>query len=298
MGTARRLTIALLATSVALLGLGIPAFAQSSVPSPSTVTVIPACTAIAEAPAAVRGSPASPSGSPTVASGELTVFAAASLKNAFEALAPDYTAGTGLAPVFSFDASSTLRAQIEEGAPADVFASADMANVQKLLDAGIVQHPVAFACNQLTIVVPAGDPAGITAATDLGRPGLKVIAAGPEVPITKYATQLASNLGIADGYAANIVSEEDNVAAVRAKIEAGEGDAAIVYVTDALSSGDKVEQIPIPSDANLPATYAAAAVVASDQPEEALAFLGFLAGPEGQADLTGFGFLPAPASGS
>ena len=115
------------------------------------------------------------------------------------------------------------------------------------------------------------------------------------MPISKYASQLVTNLGIADAYTANIVSQEDNVAAVRGKIEAGEGDAAIVYVTDALASGDKVAQIPVPQDANVPATYAAAVVAATDQPDESAAFLSFLTGPEGQAALASFGFLPVPA---
>jgi molybdate transport system substrate-binding protein len=198
--------------------------------------------------------------------------------------------------VYSFDASSALRTQIEQGAPADVFASADTTNVQTLVGEGLAENPVVFTCNQLTIIVPTDNPAGITSAADLGKPGVKVIAAGPDVPITKYATKLVANLGITDGYNANVVSQEDNVAAVRAKIEAGEGDAAIVYVTDALASGAKVQQIPVPTDANVPATYAAAVVSATDQPEESAAFLSFLTGPEGQAALASFGFLPAPAA--
>ncbi len=222
------------------------------------------------------------------------MFGAASLRGAFEAFAPAYQLETGVTPIYSFDASSALRAQVEQGAPADVFASADTANVVTLLDAGLAQDPVVFACNQLTIIVPAGNPAGITSAADLGRSGVRVIAAGDEVPITKYAVQLAANLGISDAYAANIVSREDNVAAVRSKIELGEGDAGIVYVTDAISSGDKVEQVPVPAESNVPATYAAAVVSTTDQPDESAAFLDWLTDAEGQAALAGFGFLPAP----
>ena len=127
---------------------------------------------------------------------------------------------------------------------------------------------------------------------------MRVVAAGDEVPITKYAVRLTQDLGIADGYAANVVSREDNVAAVRSKIELGEGDAAIVYVTDALASGDKVERIDVPADANVPATYAAAVVSATDQPAESAAFLDWLTGSEGQAALGAFGFLAAPAMGA
>jgi molybdate transport system substrate-binding protein len=281
-----------------LVGSVAPVAAQSpsAVASPGPAAT-PTCTALGAAPVARSDPSPAASGAPVIATGELTVFAAASLKSAFEAFAPSVAATSGLAPVFSFDASPALRAQIEEGAPADVFASADVANVQALLDAGLARHPVAFACNELAIIVPAGNPAAVASAADLGRAGVAVIAAGPEVPITRYATQLAANLGITDAYAANVVSEEDNVAAVRARIEAGEGDAAVVYVTDALLSGDLVERIAVPADANVSATYAAAAIVESDQPAEALAFLDLLTGPGGQAALASFGFLPvSPAS--
>jgi molybdate transport system substrate-binding protein len=288
-----------LTQSIALVALtAIPAIGQSPARSTAPAMVIPTCPAVAEVPAATVTPVASRSGSPAVATGELTVFAAVSLKNALEAVAPAFTAETGLTAIHSFDASSALRAQIEEGAPADVYASADVANVQKLLDAGLAQNPVAFACNQLTIIVPAGNPAGIVSAVDLGKPGVKVVAAGEEVPITRYAVQLVERLGITDAYAANVASEEDNVAAVRAKIEAGEGDAGIVYVTDAIASGATVEQIAVPMEANVPATYAAATVTTTDQPEESAAFLSFLLGSAGQGTLAAYGFLPAPTAGS
>jgi molybdate transport system substrate-binding protein len=287
----RRARAAALAVVLAAVPGG-AALAQSASPG----VVIPTCTSLATPPVVSVPSPA-PAASLAAASGELTVFAAASLKSAFESFAPAYQAETGLGLTSSFDASSALRAQIEQGAPADVFASADTANVETLVGEGLATDPVAFACNQLTIIVPAGNPAGITAATDLGKPGVKVIAAGDEVPISKYARQLVGNLGIADAYAANVVSREDNVAAVRSKIELGEGDAGIVYVTDALASGDKVEQVDVPADANVPATYAAAVVTATDQADASAAFVDWLAGPEGRASLAAFGLLPAPVGG-
>ena len=129
-----------------------------------------------------------------------------------------------------------------------------------LLDAALANDPVAFACNQLTVIVPVANPAGIDVLDDLAAPGIRVVAAAEDVPITRYAMQLVDALGIADGYTANVVSEEDNVAAVRAKIELGEGDAAIVYVTDAIASGDAVLEIPVSPASNVPATYAAVAV--------------------------------------
>ena len=131
---------------------------------------------------------------------------------------------------------------------------------------------------------------------------MKIIAAGDEVPITKYATQLVDNLAkepgypadFAAAYAANIVSREDNVKAVVAKIELGEGDAGIVYVTDAGAS-TKVATVAVPDSANVLATYAGVVVKASPNPTAAQAFLAWFAGPDGQAILADFGFLPPPS---
>ena len=285
-----RCACSLMASLVLVASPAAAAMAGSASP---TAPAIPVCASVAQPPVSVPApSPGVPAGSPVAA--EITVFGAASLRGAFESFVPALAAATGITPVYSFDGSSALRAQIEEGAPADVFASADTTNVTMLLEAGLANGPVAFACNQLTIIVPAGNPAGITSAVDLGRPGVKVIAAGDEVPVTGYATQLVQNLGIADAYAANIVSREDNVAAVRSRIELGEGDAGIVYLTDAIASGDALMQVPVPAEANVPATYAAAVVAATDQDTEANGFLAWLTGPQGQSALAAFGFLPAP----
>ncbi len=269
-------------------------FAQSPSGSPSVnPNALPSCTSMVDAPPTPQEA-SSPAPGDVSATRELTVFAAASLRGAFEAFEDALQSDTGIAPSYSFDASSALRTQIEEGAPADVFASADTRNVMTLLDSGTARDPVVFACNQLTIIVPAGNPAGIVSATDLGRPGVAIVAAGDEVPITRYANELVTNLGIVDAYAANIVSREDNVAAVRSRVELGEAEAGIVYRTDAITSGDLVEQVPVPPESNVPATYAAAIVVATDRPAESSAYLAWLTGPAGQAALSTFGFLPAP----
>jgi molybdate transport system substrate-binding protein len=289
----RRGSLVSLALSAMLVGLS-PVLAVS--PSPGTsigAQELPRCSSDAGSRAVAASSPSPPV--PTIAQpSELTVFAAASLRAAFEAFVPAVQAATGMMPVYSFDASSALRAQIEQGAPADVFASADTTNVVTLLEAGLARAPVVFACNQLTIIVPTGNPAGIASAADLGRPGVKVIAAGDEVPITRYAMQLVVALGISEAYAANVVSREDNAAAVRSRIELGEGDAAIVYRTDAIASGDKVVQVALPPGVDVPATYAAAIVAATDQPVESSTFLAWLVGSDGQSGLASFGFLPAP----
>jgi molybdate transport system substrate-binding protein len=236
---------------------------------------------------------------------ELTVFAAASLRDAFGAVKESYEAAhPGAAVTFSFDGSGTLRTQLEQGARADLFASADEVNPRMLVDAGLVDgRPVPFAGNRLALVVPAGNPAGITSPFDLARPGVRLVGAGATVPITEYAAQMVAILAglpgasrdFAASVEANVVSREDNVRAVLAKVELGEGDAAIVYATDATAAGDAVELIPLPADANVPVTYAA--VVLRDAPhrEAAARFLAWLAGAEGQAVLARFGFTaPAP----
>ena len=152
---------------------------------------------------------------------ELTIFGAASLKGALEEAKAAYeTANPGTTLTLSTDSSAALATQIEQGAPADVFLSADTTNPKKLVDAGLADGAaVTFAGNKLTIIVPTANPAGIASPADLAKSGVKVIAAGDEVPITKYATQLVDNLAKEAGYpadfaakyAANIASKEDNV---------------------------------------------------------------------------------------
>jgi molybdate transport system substrate-binding protein len=231
----------------------------------------------------------------------LTVFGAASLKAALDALVPAYEAGhPGIKVTLSTDSSAALETQIEQGAPADVFLSADVANPQKLVDAGFTAGAaMPFAGNELVVIVPAANPAAITSAADLGRPGVKIVAAGDGVPITKYALQLVSNLADQPGYpagfaaacTANVVSREDNVKAIVAKIELGEGDVGIVYVTDARAS-KKVTTIDVPAAANVRAIYAGVVMKASPQRAEGADFLAWVGAPEGQAILRTSGFLP------
>jgi molybdate transport system substrate-binding protein len=255
----------------------------------------------AAAPSAAAPSTAASAGASAAAGGEITVFAAASLKGALEKAKTAYEAAyPGTTLTVSTDSSSALETQIEQGAPADVFLSADTTNPKKLVDKGLAQgDPVTFAGNKLTVIVPTANPAGITTPADLAKSGVKVIAAGDEVPITKYATQLVDNLAketgypadFAAAYAANVVSNEDNVKAVVAKIELGEGDAGIVYVTDAKAS-DKVTPIDVPETANVPATYDGVVVKAPKDAAAATTFLDWFAGPDGQAILAELGFLP------
>jgi molybdate transport system substrate-binding protein len=268
--------------------------------------VLAACSTSGSLPSASASGAASPStgASPGPSGAALTIYGAASLKAALTRAKSAYeTANPGTTLTISTDASSALETQIEQGAPADVFLSADTTNPRKLVDDGLAAgDAVPFAGNKLTIVVPIADPAGITSPMDLARPGVKVIAAGDTVPITKYATQLVGNLAREAGYPAdfvaryvgNIASKEDNVAALLSKVALGEGDAGIVYVTDAKGS-DKVTTIDVPDSANVPAAYDGVVVKASQNPVAAKAFLDWFAGPDGQAILRDLGFLP-PAS--
>jgi molybdate transport system substrate-binding protein len=233
----------------------------------------------------------------------ITVFAAASLDKPFSIIGQAWAAQhPGSTLTFSFDASSSLRTQVEQGAPVDVFASADVGNPQALVDACLAPAPVTvFASDHLVIVVPSTDPAGIASPADLAKPGVRIVAAGDDVPITRYAEQVIANLaaqpgapaGFADAVHANIVSREDNVGHVLSKIELGEGDAGIVYVSDA-TTATGVRPIEIPVEANVLASYGAVEVAGTSQPATAAAFLGYLSGPEAQAILAQSGFLPPP----
>jgi molybdate transport system substrate-binding protein len=272
--------------------------------------VLAACVIAALLAACGPGAPATSSepSSPSASAGgagpvNLTVYAAASLKGVVEDAATAFEAANpGTAVTVSADSSTALEMQIEQGAPADVFLSADTANPQKLVDAGLALRTAAiFASNKLVIVVPKDNPGGLTTARDLDRSGLRIIAAGDEVPITTYANQVVANIaskygpnGLVEVYHAHIVSKEDNVKAVIAKIVLGEGDAAIVYVSDAKASTN-VATVAIPDDANVPATYAGVVVKASPNRDAAQAFLDWFAGPAGQAILATYGFLPPPA---
>jgi molybdate transport system substrate-binding protein len=269
------------------------------------LVVLAACSNGGASPTAGTSAPAAPttatSADPSAAPAALTIYGAASLKGALDKVKTAYKAANpGTTLTISTDSSATLETQIEQGAPADVFLSADTTNPKKLVDKGLAAAAaVAFAGNKLTVIVPTANPAGIASPKDLAKIGVKVIAAGDGAPITKYALQLVANLAKEAGYpddfaakySANIASKEDNVKAVVAKIELGEGDAGIVYVTDAKAS-TKVTTVDVPDAANVPATYAGVVVEASKNAAAAQGFLTWFAGPDGQAILGTFGFLP------
>jgi molybdate transport system substrate-binding protein len=221
---------------------------------------------------------------------ELRVFAAASLTAAFGELGERVTATNGTKVTFNFAGSQALATQIRQGAPADVFASADLANMDKVKD--LVGTPQVFASNLLQIVVEKGNPKGVKGLGDLARGGLKVVLAAEEVPAGKYARQVLDRAGVTVAP----VSLEDNVKAVVAKVGLGEADAGIVYVTDVKAGGDEVEGVDIPKDQNVVATYPIAGVRAGTHRSEAQAFVDLVRSAEGRQVLEGYGFLPPPTS--
>jgi molybdate transport system substrate-binding protein len=231
-----------------------------------------------------------PTGSAPVLAGDITVFAAASLTESFTDIGEAFTAANPDATAtFSFDASSALVQQIIEGAPADLFASADAANMDKLTDAGLNgTEPVVFATNLLTIIVAPDNPLGITGVEDLANPDLNVVVCAAEVPCGNYANQIFDAAGVE----VTPVSLEQNVRGVSTKVTEGEADAGIVYATDVIAAGDDAAMVEIPEDINFIAEYPVAAVAASEYPDVDQAFIDFMLGDEAQAILAEYGFGP------
>ena len=227
--------------------------------------------------------------SSTTAGGDTTVFAAASLTDAFTELGEAFIAANPDARVtFNFAASSELVTQIDEGAPADVFASADWNNMTKLTDAGSTAgQPVVFTTNLAEIVVEPGNPRGITGVADLAHEDLLVISCAPEVPCGRYAQQILDNAGVSVTFR----SLEENVRAVVSKVTLGEADAGIVYVTDVINAGDAAGGVEIPGELNVVAEYPIAVTQESPDPEAARAFVEFVLSAEGQAILESYGFV-------
>jgi molybdate transport system substrate-binding protein len=219
--------------------------------------------------------------------GSLTVFAAASLTEAFNKAGADFHTLHPAATVqFNFAGSPTLVTQITQGAQADVFASADQANMDKVTTAGLNSGtPQVFARNKLEIVVEKGNPKHITSLADLAQPGLLLVLAGPTVPAGKYAGQALQAAGVK----VTPVSQETDVKSVVSKVELGEADAGIVYVTDVKAASPLVEGVAIPDQYNVVATYPAVVLKDSPNPVAAKAFLDYLLGP-GRANLASFGF--------
>lgn len=233
------------------------------------------------------GSTSTASTSPQL-SGTVTVYAAASLKATFTKLASEFEAkNPGTKVVLSFAGSSDLVTQITQGAPADVFASADTKNMGKLSDASLVDGKATnFATNVLTIAVPPANPASITSFADLAKPGVKVVVCASQVPCGAAAQSVEK----ATGTTIKPVSEESSVTDVLGKVASGEADAGLVYVTDVKSAGDKVKGIPFPESGNAVNTYPIATVGSSKHKDLAAAFISLVTGSEGKKVLGDAGF--------
>ncbi len=221
--------------------------------------------------------------------GDVTVFAAASLTAAFTEIGDAFMVEYPATKVtFNFAASSELATQIGEGAPTDVFASADVANMTKLTDAGNnATEPVVFANNLLQIIVGPGNPNGITTVADLANLDLIVVTCAPEVPCGKYATTLFENAAVT----VTPKSLEENVKAVVTKVTLGEADAGIVYRTDVTAAGAAAAGVDIPAGVNVLAEYPVAVTKDALNPDGARAFVDFIVSDAGQKILASYGFL-------
>jgi molybdate transport system substrate-binding protein len=236
------------------------------------VAVILALTLAAGAPAAQRSSKAT-----------LTVYAAASLTDAFPKIAPSAR--------YSFGGSNALAAQIKQGAPADVFASANMALPQQLHDAKLCSKPVVFTRNRLVVIVPKANPANIQTVYDLRKHGVKLVIAAPGVPVGSYTLQVLRNMNLSS-VLSNVVSRETDVREVLAKVALGEADAGFVYATDAKLVATRVTTIKVPARAQPTVQYGICVVTASTHRADAQAFVKRVLSKSGQAKLLAAGFLP------
>jgi len=244
--------------------------------------------------AAACGSSSSPS-SQTSASSQistssqtLTVFAAASLKSTFTDLGTQFeSAHPGTTVAFSFGGSADLVTQLQQGAPADVFASADTKNMDKATGDKLVDGtPVIFASNTLEIAVPPDNPAGVASFKDLSKPTVKLVLCAPEVPCGSAAQKIETATGIS----LKPVSEEQSVTDVLNKVETGEGDAGLVYVTDVKSAAAKVKGITFAESAKAVNQYPIAALSASKNKDLATEFVSLVTGADGQKVLSDAGF--------
>lgn len=245
---------------------------------------------------------ATPTPAPPTEEATLTVFAAASLTDAFTEIGENFQAANpGVTVTFNFAGSQALRTQIEEGAPADIFASAS----GKEMDAAIEGKFIAadakqvFLTNKLVVILPADNPAGLEKLEDLTNSGVKIVLAAEEVPVGNYARQALDLMNgsfgadFKDKVLANVVSNEDNVKQVVSKVQLGEADAGIVYTSDAVAAPE-LKSIEIPTELNVIAKYPIAPLVESENADLAQAFIDYVLSDEGQALLAKWGFGPKP----
>jgi molybdate transport system substrate-binding protein len=228
----------------------------------------------------------SPTGSALRPPSTLTVFAAASLQPAFDKIGQELEMTKDVAATFNYAGTQTLTTQLQQGAPADVFASADTAHMIAVQNAGLVNGPSkTFVHNRLEIAVARGNPKGIHSLADLSRSGLVVVLADPSVPAGKYAQQALKQANVT----VHPASLELQVTGVVSKVVLGEADAGIVYVSDIVTSG-KVEGVTIPDTQNVIADYPIAVLKSASNAAGAQAFIDLVISPDGQAILRAAGF--------
>jgi len=275
-----------------LFALLASACAPGATPTAAPATAAPAATSVPTTAPTATAAPAT-----------LTVFAAASLTGSFGDIGKAFEAAhPGVTVKFSFAGSQALRTQIEQGAPADVFASADHKNMDPLVTENLVASGADqdFATNLLQVILPPNNPANIQTLQDLARPGIKLIFEDSSVPAGNYTRQILTNMSKDPAYGtdfstkvlANVVSNETDVKEVVAKVDQGEGDAGIVYVTDASAQSD-LKTISIPASYNVIARYPVAALEKAPNPDLAKAFVAYVLSADGQAIMKKWGFSPA-----
>jgi molybdate transport system substrate-binding protein len=232
-------------------------------------------------------SPGSSAASSSPSTGTITVFAAASLTESFTKLGKQFEAAhPGDTVKFSFGPSSGLETQITSGAPADVFASASPTNMQDLVSAGDASNPQNFAKNTMEVAVPPNNPGKITSVNDLAKSSVKVALCQPQVPCGVVAAEVFKNAGIT----VNPVTLEPDVKSVLTKVELGDVDAGMVYVTDVMAAGTKVTGVTIPASDNASTLYPIATISSSKHMSIAQAFVAYVLSPAGQKVLTAAGF--------
>jgi molybdate transport system substrate-binding protein len=222
------------------------------------------------------------SGASNAAGGRPTVLAAASLTKIFPEIAPNAK--------YTFGGSGALETDIEQGAPADVFAAASPKQPAALLAKGLVEKPVEFATNTLVLIVPKDNPAHIKSVSDITRPGVKLVICDATVPCGDYARTAFKNLGITGSAMKNVVSQTTDVTQTVAEVALGQADAGFVYMTDADAAGGKVTTIRLPAQAKPGAKDYIAVVKSGPHPTAAKAFVALILSPAGQAKLGAAGF--------
>ena len=262
-----------------------PNYRLATVAAVASLTLAAACGSDGSTSAGSGSSPAAPGSG--AASGTVTVFAAASLTESFTTLGRQFEAAhPGTTVKFNFGASSSLAENINQGAPADVFASASPKNMQQVVDADGASDSKTFARNVMQIAVPPDNPAGVREVTDLARSNVKVALCQPQVPCGAVAQQVFENVNIT----VKPVTQGADVKAVLTTVQLGEVDAGMVYRTDVRAAGTKVKGIEIPADQNASTSYPIAALTEAPNPVGAAAFVDYVLSPDGEKVLEQAGF--------